>query len=859
MKRVLPALALGLGLAAAGGGPVWTVAQDAARPRRSTDYPAAIARLTARGEKDPRGVEVHRALARTLAEVGRYAEAEEVARRFLARNPRSVDLSNTLGELLQARGRLDEAEAAYEKAVSGRAADALVAEANLAVSRFDRGDRAEATKKLQRLITAYNESEGLSSEELVAVGRACRYLGADDPQLFKDALKAFDEAIAADPDNMDARVRLAELFLEKYNSEDAAAALDEALQRNPGHPRALLAKARLLDFDGSFGVLELLERSLQVNPQLAEARVFKAEVLMAQEDFDAAAREVEGVLLENAASLPALSVLAAARYLQGDRPRYEEARKRAHALNPRPAELYTTLAEACVRNRLYVEAVAFAEQAVALDGRSWRGLGILGLNQLRVGAIEEGQKNLATSFAGDPYNVWIKNTLDLLDTFPQYEETKTAHFHLLIHGKEAALLSPYVSELAEEAFARLTERYRYRPPGPVRVEVYPSHGDFSVRTVGLAGLGALGACFGPVLAIDSPSAREAGQFNWGSTLWHELAHTVTLGATGNKLPRWLGEGLSVLEERRARPGWGDDVTVEFLRALKDGKLLPLGELNNGFVRPDGPDQVAISYYQASLIVERIEAERGFPAVLDLLSRYREGRTTAAAFQEVLDTTLEEFDRAFVAHLEERFATSLAGLDEFEKALGSGVTLFRQKKLAEALPQLERARELFPELGGEASPYWFLALIHQEQGAPRQAADELSKLIAVDDRHYRAHLELAKLREELGDVAGAAAVLEQAIYIWPFEATLHERLASLHEALGDRARVVRARRALVALDPVDRPEALYQLALALLEAGDAAAARREVLRALELAPRFQRAQELLLRLHRTARPAEGAGG
>jgi Tfp pilus assembly protein PilF len=62
---------------------------------------------------------------------------------------------------------------------------------------------------------------------------------------------------------------------------------------------------------------------------------------------------------------------------------------------------------------------------------------------------------------------------------------------------------------------------------------------------------------------------------------------------------------------------------------------------------------------------------------------------------------------------------------------------------------------------------------------------------------------------------------------------------------------------VALDPVDRPEALYQLALALLEAGDTKSARREVLRALELAPRFQRAQELLLRLHGVA-PAAGGG-
>jgi Tfp pilus assembly protein PilF len=60
-------------------------------------------------------------------------------------------------------------------------------------------------------------------------------------------------------------------------------------------------------------------------------------------------------------------------------------------------------------------------------------------------------------------------------------------------------------------------------------------------------------------------------------------------------------------------------------------------------------------------------------------------------------------------------------------------------------------------------------------------------------------------------------------------------------------VVRERRALVALNPVDKAEALYQLALAYFDAGDVASARREVLRALEEAPNFEKAQELLLRL------------
>src|SRR5918994_23754 len=613
MRRPLAALALaGLALFAASSASVHVVdAQDAAAALRSGDYETAIARFTARSREQAASADAHRALARVLAEVGRYREAEEVARGFVARSPRSPELWNTLGELFYLSGRLDDAESAFEKAIAGHAADALVAEVNLAVVRFDRGERDEARKGFRRLVAPYNPRPQLSSEELAAVGTACRYLGTDDPQLFKDALKAFDEAIAADPDNLDARVRLAELFLEKYNGADAAATAAEALERNPAHPRALLAMARVRDFDGATGVLELVKRSLEVNPRLAEARVFQAEILIAQEDFAAAARRAEEVLADNPASLPALSVLAAARYLQEDRPAFEEARKKVLLLNPRHAEFYNTVAEVCVRNRLYAEAVSFAGQAVGLDGRSWRGFGILGLNQLRIGRIDSGRKNLEASFAGDPYNVWIKNTLDLLDTFPQYEETRTAHFHLLVHGKESALLSPYLAELAEEAYERLADRYRFRPPAPIRVEVYPSHGDFSVRTVGLAGLGALGVCFGSVLALDSPSAREIGQFNWGSTLWHELAHTVTLGVTANEVPRWLGEGLSVLEERRARPGWGDDLTVELLKA------------------------------------------------------YREGRTTAEAFQGVLATTLDDFDRGFFTHLNERFAGPLSGLPEFE--------------------------------------------------------------------------------------------------------------------------------------------------------------------------------------------------
>ena len=101
------------------------------------------------------------------------------------------------------------------------------------------------------------------------------------------------------------------------------------------------------------------------------------------------------------------------------------------------------------------EATAFAEQAVALDSQSWRGYGLIGMNQLRTGAVELGRANLEVSFAGDPFNPWTKNTLDLLDTFSNYTTVRSKHFDLVLHQDEFRLLQIYVGEVADEAYETL--------------------------------------------------------------------------------------------------------------------------------------------------------------------------------------------------------------------------------------------------------------------------------------------------------------------------------------------------------------------------------------------------------------------
>jgi tetratricopeptide (TPR) repeat protein len=866
-------------------------AQDRGAPveqLRAGRYDDAIAGFAARIAAEPSSAEARVGWAAALSTVGRYQDVVDGLGSFLSQHPDAPGVRLPLGSALAELGRYDEAERVLAAEVEERGAGRAAATALLGELALRGGDLAAATARFDALIEAYNRGDARTASDLIAVATACRYLGAQDPQLFKDALKAFDEAIAADPGSVEARVLLGELFLEKYNGTEARGEVEAALSLNPRHPGALLALARVLHFEGAYAAMEQTQRSLEVNPTSVPSRVFAAQLLLELEDYDEAEAEARRALEVNPRSLDAQAVLAAARYLQGDDEGFRALEQAVLAANPRYGDFYNLLGDACVRNRLYRQAVEFGERAVAIEPTSWRGWGLIGLNQLRIGQIETGRANLDRAFGGDPYNVWVKNTLDLVDTFEHYGEHRSRRFAMVAREDEDDLLAPYVLALAEEAYEALARRYRIEPATPIRLELYPSHADFSVRTIGLAGMGALGVCFGEVIAEDSPRARPRGDFNWGSTLWHELAHTFTLAVSEHRVPRWLTEGLSVLEERRARPGWGDDLSPLFLAAWRDGELLPVAELNDGFVRPTSPEQIALSYYQASLVVELIERDWGFDVILGMLRGYRDHLTTEEILKQQLGVELAAFDERFEVFLKESFGAAKEALgpaqasseeggaegsielssaadletaareqpDNFPAQLSWGLHLVGEERAEEAVPFLERARDLYPQYVGPSSPYLLLARIHRDRGEGERAARELRAFLAVNETDYDARIELATLEQELGDPAAALRPLEEAIYVYPLDPELHRLMAELYAATADRAGVVRARSALVALRPTDMAQALYDLAVAELEAGQAREARRDVLRALEIAPSFEAAQRLLLRLHGTTGAGEG---
>jgi tetratricopeptide (TPR) repeat protein len=122
---------------------------------------------------------------------------------------------------------------------------------------------------------------------------------------------------------------------------------------------------------------------------------------------------------------------------------------------------------------------------------------------------------------------------------------------------------------------------------------------------------------------------------------------------------------------------------------------------------------------------------------------------------------------------------------------------------------------------------------------------LKVVVLSDEAAYDANMQLASLLLAATDSSGAMEAMERAVFINPFPTELHRAFADLAGARRDHTRHVREREALVALDPVDKADALYRLALAYRDAGDLVKAKRTVLRALEDAPNFERAQDLLL--------------
>ena len=518
-------------------------------------------------------------------------------------------------------------------------------------------------------------------------------------------------------------------------------------------------------------------------------------------------------------------------------------------INPVYGQAYETAGHFFVINRRYDEGIKAYRKAIELKPDLWTARSELGVNLMRLGKDGEARQQLEECWSNGYQASSTKNSLTLLDSYKNFQTFETPTTVLRLHKKEAALLRPYFQSELDRALATYEKKYHYKLKGPVQVEVYPDHEDFAVRTMGMPGLGALGVTFNQYVAMDSPSARKPGQFHWDSTMWHELSHVYVLAMTGSRVPRWFTEGLAVFEETgNGHLDWGDRLDPEAINAIKTKKLLPIAELDRGFIHPTYPSQVVVSYFQAGKICNFIDQKWGYDKLLAMIHDFAELTPTVQVIDKEFKLKPEEFDRQFFAWLDSQTKTTIDGFDEWKKQLRDISNKAKAKNWDDVIKEGNAIRDLYSDYVEAGSVYEFLADAYLAKGDKAKAIAELERYSSIGGREPSVLKQLATLQSEAGHKKEAAAALERLNLIYLKDEEAHKKLGELDMELGNPGGAAREFQAVLAGAPIDAAGAHYELARALQATHHLDEARDEVLFALEAAPGFKPAQKLLLELN-----------
>ncbi len=656
------------------------------------------------------------------------------------------------------------------------------------------------------------------------------------------------------------KVRWGMLLHERFNDGDAADLFREALASDPLNAGAYIGLALVSAdaFDGQAAEYADKAIALNLNPADAhalmavlapDAHELLADLALTNDDREAAAAEADKAIALEPDAFDAMAIHAALELL-ADRPPDAWFAKIA-AINPHYGEAYLRVGRQLELHYRYEDAVTYYRKAIDADPHLWSAHSALGIDLMRLGKEEEPYHELELAYNNGYRDAATVNSLRLLDSYKNFDTIRDGTTILKLNKAESAELLPYIQPELHTIIATYEKKYHMTLPGPVQVEVYPNHEDFAVRTTGMPGLGALGVTFGEVVAMDSPTARIPGDFNWGSTLWHEMSHVFILTATNHRVPRWFTEGLAVHEEGQRSPEWHNRITPEVLIAIRDKKLLPVAKLDRGFVFPDYPSQVVVSYFQAGSICDFIGEEWGEGKLLDMVHSFAQLQTTPQSIQSNLGLSPEQFDRRYLAWIEKKYSSEATHFEDWHEKLKALVAAAEQKQNDQVLQQGPAILGLYPEYVDEANVYELMADAYKARGSPKSEEAILTGYEHAGGQSPDLLKRLAQLEQDDGKPSEAIATLERLNYIYPVkDEDLHRHLGDLLYAQKQYDSAIREYNVVIASNPVDKAGAEFNLAQAYFAAGQNGNAKDSVLAALEVAPGYRPAQKLLLELEQT---------
>jgi len=394
------------------------------------------------------------------------------------------------------------------------------------------------------------------------------------------------------------------------------------------------------------------------------------------------------------------------------------------------------------------------------------------------------------------------------------------YFEIWIEPGRDEVLLPHAFEALDLAYDAFVEEIGYKPPVPVRVEIYP-------RTVTLAQVsvlteeeirtsGTIALCKYNRLMITSPRATFRG-YGWVDTLVHEYVHYVVNQKTHNRVPIWMHEGLAKFLERRWR-GPNEHMlqpSSEHLlqKRVKANTLITFEQMHPSMAKLPSQEDAAVAFAEVYTAMEYLREKAGPKAFEQLLDLIAGGMDARRAFAKVLDVPFIQFEREWKRSLKDREPSSYPEESGFEERL-----VFKEDASSELkdiatpkardfmhLGEIMQARQRFEaaiveyrkaeRIAGSHNPVLQSRLAQSllALGRAEEAAQALQPVVRYYPSYVSGWIQLGKAYSALSQWDAALEHLNEAARINPFDPEVHDELARVYKELGRPEDEARSRR------------------------------------------------------------------
>jgi tetratricopeptide (TPR) repeat protein len=319
----------------------------------------------------PRDPESQTNLGNVLRAKGRLDDAVSCHRRAIELKPDYAEAHNNLGSALRDSKRLVQAVASYRRAISIKP-DFVMAHNNLANCLRSQGRLEEAVESYRHIV----ELSPSDNETLVTLGDTLLALGR-----FDQAAQNYRRVLEARPDSVEAHNNLGNALRDSGQLEEAAASYRRAVALRPDCARlhnnlgnALLDLGRIEEAVASYS------HALELEPDFAKAHSNLGSAFRELAKLDDAEASYRRALAVQADSAEVLTNLGVVQRLQGRADESEISLRRALGLDPAAVPTLTALAELYTDRGQFAEAENLYGKACAVrpdSAPAWAGLAAL--------------------------------------------------------------------------------------------------------------------------------------------------------------------------------------------------------------------------------------------------------------------------------------------------------------------------------------------------------------------------------------------------------------------------------------------------------------------------------------------------